>query len=374
METVERDFSPKGVKFFYVYKSLAHPENNGFVAPLSLKERLLHIAEAKRQLQSRITWLCDSLENDLKHALGDAPNSEFVIDPQGKLVVARRWSDPQQLRKDLEAKVGRIERATTIADLDRKPLPPPKRAPTGIVPRIELPDRLNPIEVEPLDDPDLEPYYVKLRAEADAELLQTGTGKLYLGFFLDPLYKVHWNNRAGGLRFEIQAGEGMSVTPTTGKSPDVEEDADADPREFLVELAGQRGDSLTVTVRYVACDDAETFCKPVTQGYRITLVRDRDGGSRRSSFRDNRRRPIERGPIGGRAEPGSTRRTALLKKAVSIFRQHDANGDGKLDRDEIANIKQPPLDDVTPADTDGDGSLSLRELLELLNEQTQDPR
>ena len=53
-------------------------------------------------LGSDIPWLCDSIANDLKHALGDRPNSEFVIDPQGRIVRRRAWSRPADLRKDLE--------------------------------------------------------------------------------------------------------------------------------------------------------------------------------------------------------------------------------------------------------------------------------
>ncbi len=71
---------------------------NGYVAPFSQQERLLHVAEAKKKLGSRITWLCDTMANDLKHALGDAPNSEFVIGPDGHVIHARRWSSPEQLR------------------------------------------------------------------------------------------------------------------------------------------------------------------------------------------------------------------------------------------------------------------------------------
>lgn len=60
----------------------------------------MHVAEAKEKLGSKITWLCDSMENDLKHAIGDAPNSEFVIDAEGRIIVARIWSKPELLRAD----------------------------------------------------------------------------------------------------------------------------------------------------------------------------------------------------------------------------------------------------------------------------------
>ena len=59
METVERDYSPKGVQFFYVYKSLAHPEYNNYVTPFTLEERLMHVRESQRVIGSRIRWICD---------------------------------------------------------------------------------------------------------------------------------------------------------------------------------------------------------------------------------------------------------------------------------------------------------------------------
>ena len=292
LETIERDYSSKGVKFYYIYKALAHPENNGYVAPFTLAERLMHVAEAKKQFGTQFHWICDSMDNDLKHALGDRPNSEFVIDPEGKIVVARQWSNPKELRADLEEFVGTVRQPTTIADIGMKPIAPPKTAPKGVVPRIKLPGQLSPVVVEPIveNDDDPQPFYAKLRAEVDSEFSRNGEGKLYLGFFLDPLYKVHWNNRAAPVTFEITDQRGVVLSEQSGRAPEVKEDADADPREFLIDLSEDpdnpqpRGSrEITLTVKYFACDDAETFCKPVSQSYRVSLNRDRDGGSRRSA-------------------------------------------------------------------------------------------
>ncbi|MDA1230049.1 MAG: hypothetical protein O2856_04680 [Planctomycetota bacterium] len=287
---MERDFSPRGVKFYYVYKALAHPETNHYVTPFTLKERLMHVAEAREQLGTRIPWLCDSMDNVLKHAMGDRPNSEFVIDPDGNIVVAREWSSPEELRNDLTDLVGAPERITTIADLNMKPVAPAHAAPTGVVPRIKVPTGMTPLKVEPVFRDDAEPFYVKLRAEADQQSLQSGTGKLYLGFMLDPLYHVHWNNEAMPVVFEIVETTGVQVAPDYVEAPEVSVQADADPREFLVDICNYLNDSnspriqqITLKVRYFACDDAQTFCKPVTQTYIITLERDRDGGARRST-------------------------------------------------------------------------------------------
>ena len=265
----------------------------------------MHVAEAKEKLGTRINWICDSMGNVLKHALGDRPNSEFVFDPNGKLVVARQWSSPTDLRADLEELVGPVRRETTIADLNMKPLAPPKTAATGIVPRVTLPGQMTPVLAEPVMEASSEPFYVKLRAEVDADFFRTGQGQLYLGFFLDPLYKVHWNNTAMPVVFEVESTTGIIAADDSGEGPNVEVDADADPREFLLDLcddtvAGSREPhEIVIKVRYFACDDAETFCKPVSQTYRITLERDLDGGSRRTAGSRGGRSPGGRSFGGG---------------------------------------------------------------------------
>ena len=323
------------------------------------------------------------MSNDAKHALGDAPNSEFLVDPEGKVVVSRRWSRPDELRAELEKLVGKVENPTTIADLGMKPLAPPKTAAKGIVPRLQVPGRMTPVKVEVARGTGLpaltvpgstvigEPLYVKLRAELDSAYASEGTGQLYLGFFLDPLYKVHWNNEVAPVAYAIEAPEGVEITPARGDGPQVDEKADADPREFLLEVSGESDKPIKVTVKYFACDDAETFCKPVTQQYLVTLERDRDGGSRRSSGR----RPggLAGGPRPGFGDmpPGSPprertaadeRRSKMLKQAIAVFRDHDINKDGKLDTDELAALDKAPSD----SDVNDDGFVSLRELVDAL--------
>ncbi len=66
----------------------------------------------------------------------------------------------------------------------------------------------------------------------------------------------------------------MTVTPASGVGPDVAVPADADPREFLVDVtAANIVEPLELVVFYFACDDALTFCIPVRQSYEITLAR-----------------------------------------------------------------------------------------------------
>ena len=276
----------------------------------------MHVDEAKRTLGSRIPWICDNMDNDLKHALGNRPNSEFIIDPNGKVVVSREWSRPEELRSDLERLVGPVTKPTTISDLQMPTRKPPQKAATGIVKRITVPDNMSPLKINATKSET--PHYAKLRAEMSGD-------QIYLGFFLDPLYKVHWNNKAPALTFDIKTPTGVSVTPATGTSEKVEVDADADPREFLVTLDGRSSDPMLVTVKYFACDDAETFCIPVEQEYEVSFERDRDGGSRRQS---GDRMAQNRGSS-GRA------RMSEMMQRMAIMRTLDINGDGEISAEEI---------------------------------------
>ena len=207
-----------------MYKTLSHPEYNGYVEPFTLQERLMHVKEAERTIGSKFTWICDGMSNAIKHALGNANNSEFVIGPDGKIVRMRSWSNPEQLRKDLEELVGPAARPTRIADLNMKTASPPKAAAQGVVPRINVPGRMQPVKITPKIGET--PFYVKLRAEVDEQVLRTGVGKMYIGFHLDPLYHVHWNNLVDPVRYELKPPAGTIVSPASGEGPKVKEASD----------------------------------------------------------------------------------------------------------------------------------------------------
>ncbi len=280
METIYRDYAPKGVHFYYIYKTLAHPELDGYVEPFSLEERLMHVKEAQRTLGSEIAWISDTMSNDLKHALGDMPNSEFVVDPAGTIVRMRVWSRPDQLRSDLEELVGPVVNPTRVSDLNLNFEAPPKVAASGVVPRVELPGRMLPVKIEPQSSS--QPFYMKLRAEVDQRFLREGEGTLYVGFFPDPLYHVHWNNLVDPVKYEISAPEGITVSPEKGEGPKVKEASDMDPREFLLDIkrSGDSQEPLQLAVRYFACNDEEGWCVAVSQEYSISLEPDPDGGRR----------------------------------------------------------------------------------------------
>ena len=264
--------------FYYIYKPLAHPEYNNYVTPFTLEERLMHVAEAKRRLGSSITWLADDMHNPYHEAMARTPNSELVVDPEGRIAALRSWSDPEALRADLERLVGPVEKRTRVEDLDLPTQPPPPTVAKGVVPRVEIPPTMAGIQVEPVFDGNKAPFYVKLRAEGDESLRSTGQGQMYVGFHLDPLYRVHWNNEAGPVTFSVTPPSGGTVTPADGQGPMLDVPADADPREFLVDVAvTDPSQPLDLDVFYFACDDALTFCIPVNQSYRVYLQRDNHG-------------------------------------------------------------------------------------------------
>lgn len=316
METVKLDYEDK-VNFYYIYKPLAHPEFQGYVSPINLKERLMHIDEAKRRLGSSITWLADTMDNVYHQASGETPNSEILVGPNGMVLAARSWSDPDALRKDLAAAVGPVENPTQIADLNLPVQPVIGTVAKGIVPRVVKPGRFLPMEAVANEETAKVPFYTKLRAEGSQELYETGKGTMYIGFHLDPLYRVHWNNEAPPLEFEISTPDGITITPDKIVGPDPEEEADADPREFLVEVdSTAAGGVVDLTVKYFACDDELTFCIPVQQDYQITLARDTSHGGAITTDADGnivgggnrRRRPggeAGAGRPGGRAGPAS---------------------------------------------------------------------
>ena len=391
METIERDYRPQGVQFYYLYKQLAHPELDHYVDPYTLEERLMHVAQAERQLGSRIPWIADAMTNELKHALGDMPNAEFIIDPDGRILERRAWSDPTALRDDLERLVGPVEHPTRVSDLDLPSAPPVTTVAKGIVPRVTPPGRMMTLKVEPdLGGTDL-PFYTKLRADVDREFLRTGEGTLLLGFHIDPLYHMHWNNLAPPLTYEVTAPDGVRVTPAAATFAEIEEPADADPREFLVDIgADSSAASFDLSVTYYACDDDNTFCIPVTQRYAVNLQVDPDAGrvfgARRFGGRGGR--------FGGRGGPealterirgwdmnddGLVARSEVPAPMRDRFDRMDENGDGVLEADEIESLPArmgagsgrggrvalgDPLARLRSFDLNGDGRITREEIPE----------
>jgi hypothetical protein len=363
---VIRDYQDQ-VQFVYVYKALAHPETNGYVSPFTLQERIEHAKLAKQKTGTHALWISDSMANEIKHAFGDRPNSEFLFDKSGKLVSKRMWSNPDDLRKDLIEMVGDVDRPTRVEDLKLPLNYESGKVAAGVVDRVKLPGRMQSLKLEPQFEDSEFPFYVKLRVEADDALIRHAKGKMYLGFFLDPIYGVHWNNQMPPLQFEFEKLADVEFSPNAASGPEVEEKADNDPREFLIDVDAGTQVSFKLTVHYVACDDAETFCEQVQQSYLIQLVADPDGGMRRNAgSRGAGMRGDQPGP--GQPGPGQSPRGQSSGPMAERMKAADRNQDGKISRAEAPPRLAEMFDRF---DSDADGLLDESEISEMIRQMQQ---
>lgn len=341
LEAVHRDYAPKGVEFFFIYKSLAHPELAGnYIQPFTLEERMAHATQAKEQFGTQIPWVVDAMDNRLKRALGDRPNSQFLIDPQGIVVRKRAWSNPALVRADLEELVGPVDQITREEDLSLKfSLPLKDKAMRNVVPRVAR-TRMTAIVTEPVIEPSALPFYAKLRAEASAGLLSTGKGEMYIGFHLDPFQGGTWNNLAGALAFRMEASENTKTEPSemTASLPAIA--SDADPREFFVEVSAWPVDEpLTLVVNYFVCASDET-CLAVEQRYRLHRKRDIDGGGARGAGAGywDARGFVSRLLLGDENDDGKIAKLEAAGIILPHFDKLDSNHDGLLEQQELSIV------------------------------------
>ncbi len=340
-----RDYGPRGVKFLFVYKSLAHPERVGnYVQPFTLDERLAHARQAVKQLGATIPWIVDPMDNRLKHALGDRANSEYIIDPTGTIVRKRAWSDPVAVRKDLEELVGQVDKVTKPEDIGLKVEPArTEPATNGEIARVSRVGMF-PLTAKPTIEQGGAPFYAKLRCEAELTVIDSGKGKLYLGFHLDPFYQVHWNNLDKPLRFELEVPDEIKLSQKAGEAPPVTVESDINPREFLLDIVEWPDDkAIRLTVIYSAC--TETDCHEVRQEYFVHRRRDADGG----------------------AAPGAAFRGLTSEGMAKLLMAGDKNGDGKLTRSELNSVQRPRFADF---DLNKDGILDEDEIQKLADQPT----
>lgn len=279
VEALERDYRDKGIQFYYVYRSLSHPERNDYIDPFTIDERLLHIAESKKQLKVKIPYIADNMNNELRLGYGDIPNPAFIFDHEGRVVYMLAWADPELLRNVMAELAGPVDEPTQPADLDiNHDYRLRREQGDKTVPPIETPDKLFPLKIEPQDSE--HPYYAKLTAEVESEVLEGKTGKLYLGFRMDPMYAVSWNNLAEPVQVTLETADGLEISSSqlSGTKPDVIKDKSQ--RQFLVEIhrIDNLQDPFTVRIHYYACGDDNTWCTPILQEYRVFFVRRKPAG------------------------------------------------------------------------------------------------
>ena len=290
IEAVAADYRDKGVQFYFLFQSLTHPENWGYVQPTSIQERFAQIDHAEDLLKTSIPWLADTMDNEMKLHFGMTPNSQFVFDQDGTILHRASWGRGSSMREWLTELVGPSQNITTVAELDMPSFGSQRTNPNSVlierksVDGVAVPLKVaaggEEIEAEALKS---RAYgesnrYAKLRPEADQQLINTGTGKLYLGFRQDPILGAKWNNLAAPPKYRITA-DGVTVTPTMAEAEKLDVESDTEPREFLVDVQNwEAGKPIKVEIQYFACNKEEGWCKPVTQDFTVWLEQDSTAG------------------------------------------------------------------------------------------------
>lgn len=346
IEAAARDFHPKGIRFYYLYRYLKHPENNGYVKPFILRERAQHTVVAKQKLHTAVPWLCDAMDNEAAAALThDSTNQVFLVSAAGEVVYEGGLGAAEDLRAVLTDFAGPVDSPFNADALPKTSFKPVRILEPRFAPRapITRDDGFVPLEITPQDS--RKAFYVKARVEASKELLATGDGKLYLGFHMDPLFNVQWNNLSDPLSYAVKTPQGV-VAPSIQTAPRVTAAAaDSEPREFVLEA---RKLDLSLPLQLQVSYSVHTADKQniaVTQQYTIYLSEDKFGGAvigRQVSKLDK--------------EPQSAAdRTDIYK---NLLRRFDLDRNGKLTRDEVIGALYSNFDSI---DQNGDGAIDAEE-------------
>ncbi len=323
IEAAALDYTGKGVKFFYIYRYLTHPENNNYIQPFILRERVRQSRIAADLLHTRISWLCDGMDNQAAKALEYDNNNLFIFNKEGVEEYSGMSDDEADFRKALTKLAGTPETRTptdSIAGPDIKPVFIRK---STVAPRVSIrpnQDTFRPLQITPINS--RFPFYVKLRIEANEDLRTTGNGRIYLGFHIDPIYKVEWNNLGAAINYAIKVPRGSAISPSINEAKKVTSQAtDSDPREFLLEARKwMPANPISITVNYSVHSPSSKRNYDISQHYIVYLEHDPFAGE---VF--GRQLPVPIPP--GAIDKGSERYNNLL-------RDLDIDRDGKVSRDE----------------------------------------
>jgi hypothetical protein len=305
IEAAYTDYKGKGVQFFYFYKSLRHPELDGYVQAQNISERLLQLAEVRKKLGTKVPWIVDTMEDDIRIGLRSGSWSVYLISPEGEIVYGSGRIDRMGLRNALSKAVGVSATQTSTSDLDLPNIGRPARlinedSEWGVT----RPDGLSILTIVPTKPE--ETYYVKLRAEADDALLNTGTGRLFLGFYPDPIHDAHWNNLTPPMKYNLILPDGVTATPAEASAKKFSGDSDSNPRQFWVDISSDKPfKEIELTLDYYGC--TSEICLPLTHEYIIKMENENRG---------SRTFGMNKGRAGNsrRPESGSTRRERLDTK------------------------------------------------------------
>ena len=226
---------------------------------------------------------------------------------------------------------------------------------------VKREDGLTILSISPTKPEDT--YYVKLRAEADEALLKTGTGRLFIGFYPDPIHKAHWNNLTSPMRYTLTTPDGVMATPNQASAKKGPGESDTQPRQFWIDIkSDSKPEELHLKLDYYGC--TPDLCMALTHEYTIRLQDENRGARTAGMNRGNRGQ-------GGRQGDSQNERERGRQGGLQMT-QIDSNQDGFVSFEEMsASIKERRGNNIdsqrlkrrfTSIDTDNDGKLSAEEL------------
>ena len=357
IEAAFADYASRGVQFYYFYKALRHPELNGYVQAQNMSERLLQLAEARRQLGTKVPWIADTMDDDMRIGLAAGSWSVYLISPDLEVVYSDGRIDANGLRSALSKAVGPAATRTNPEELNLPKISrPAKLVNEDSALGVARPEGLSIVTIIPTKPE--ETYYVKLRAEADDALLNTGSGRLFLGFYPDPIHGAYWNNLTEPMKYKLTLPEGVVASRPEASAQRGPGDKDSLPRQFWVDISSDKPfEELGLRLDYFGC--TSEMCLPLTHEYIIKMEIENRGsrtygmnkGSAENSRRGNTR--------GSRMERLDSNKDGVVsfdemfvqmknrrgndfskEKAQEQFNRMDGNKDGVLSADELANTRQ----------------------------------
>lgn len=351
IEAAASDYASKGVNFYYIYRHLAHPENNGYLQPYTQRERARQTQLARELLSTQVPWLYDCMDNQSAEALAfETKNNLFVFNKEGTACFAGLVSDETGLRKTLDELAG--SNASTNTPPGNFPTPqiePVKAIEARLVKRIGREQNAAPyqtLQLSPMES--RHPHYVKVRMEASEELIETGDGKLYMGFHIDPLYPVEWNNLEEPMEYALKVPTGV-VAPSINTAPRVTaETSDTEPREFLLNARKlDPAKPIALQVKYVVRSKTSNRNIEVQQKYLAYLSPDPFAGK-------------VLGRQTKRSENTEQKRKVRITGFSGLLQRFDLDRDGKISRNEAAGALLSRFDEF---DTNKNGQIEESEYI-----------
>ncbi len=192
MEALNKAYAGKGISFYYVLSREPHPGFYGFTQTDSLEMRKEYVRLANAELTLALPWIIDDMTNTMQKTYGGMPNSEFIIDPDGKLLYSKDWANMDELKEWLEVNIG----PSGIPEEDWAALGAADQTARAIgdndeVPATEVPDTsLHPLDVKRLDGSDTLPFSFEA-ATLPPNITAEGQSRLY--FVVAPDKGVSFN-------------------------------------------------------------------------------------------------------------------------------------------------------------------------------------